>query len=1132
MLRDASSGKLVGGAENMENENDVEDPERIQKDKKDRKKILIAGVLAILIILSTSVGLLFLLQSGGEDGKGVTYIGAVIPSEYIGTGTGGDGPDYFVGYRSDKTSQDMLTFEMEGTMNPEDIIGGEFEISEKNGEYELEEVVTSDTEAVSMDDMDDVIGSLFKNIEVSFTSLSLVYGNYTFGIGTTGTDDYVWVAPEESYPTFFNTVTVKGAVFDSLTLGVLAENYASSVFGDVDLNKISDLSQDFGLTFNGVDTRFVMVSELTYQNPLSIVGDVIDTITPSDLERLADIFFTDGTEWLKEVVSEVGEGLAIVTEEDNRIDSNKLWLLLYSLDDYSSFPGMCRLEVYESDLSNLTSKVNSLASSSFNLNLDFTFDVNVGVIGEVIPDTYTTRSVTGLWQSVERPHTTTLVESVEVEGYGMVVDLATLIQSLGEAFELPESTVDALKTITTFKNPAFVLLLDERLPEMLSGSGTPAWKYGSVAIIPDYETTASGFRYLNLKGVLYDPALYFNIDTSLSHIPLIVVDSYSEVMEGLQTVTVKDLKEGNIVLNQFGWAYVSIDAITVGTTLKTIAEALPGNPASKAIEAFPLDLCAYDGLKVDGLTEIYQVPVLYLAAGQGPMYYGLNITSIRGMYIDSQANLDSINDFLQGKIVGIPNLAIPGLGGLSNITEPLTNFMDNLLGSGLGPPGYILAFSIEEISNSPPAMTVLDPSENEVVPIDDFNITINSQDNPDMALWAEIRILNDGTNIFLVDIPIPFPVLKNGEWSTNDPVNSWWWELVRAYIQTIDPSLIGIYTVDIMVHDFGGYSAEISRSFTLSSTGLDDQKPVSSVNAQPTYENSITFTVYATANDNRGVDAVELWYSKDGGVWTYYGNDTIRFDGWSWNFDTDITGGDGFYEFYSRAIDTSSNYEDVPSGNDTWTFVDTYTPTATATGPGTVSMLTFDVFYSLNDPAPSSGIATVTLWFTTSNGFIWTMAGNDPDSTSPIQVTVSSGGNYGWYFVATDNAGNSENIPFLSLPEFTTYVDVDSGDDFGSATDATGETGWSEDLGGSDTDDYFKIWLDVGQTLWVNMTGDLLTDFDLYLYDPSQTEIDSSLNFGSTESLSCTATVQGYYYVQVYDWGGISGSYTLTIEVL
>ncbi|MEE8182117.1 MAG: pre-peptidase C-terminal domain-containing protein, partial [Candidatus Thorarchaeota archaeon] len=302
-----------------------------------------------------------------------------------------------------------------------------------------------------------------------------------------------------------------------------------------------------------------------------------------------------------------------------------------------------------------------------------------------------------------------------------------------------------------------------------------------------------------------------------------------------------------------------------------------------------------------------------------------------------------------------------------------------------------------------------------------------------------------------------------------------------------------------------------------------------------TFENTVIFTVYATASDNVGVDAVELWYSKDSGTWTYYETDTIGFGGWRWNFDTDATGGDGVYEFYSRAIDTSSNYEDVPSGNDTWTFVDSYTPTATATGPGTVSTLTFDVFYSLNDPAPSSGIATVTLWYTTNNGFTWTMVGNDPDSTSPMQVTVSSGGDYGWYFVAEDNAGNFESVPlpfWISMPEFTTRVDVDSGDDFGSATEVADGTVWVEDLGGSDINDYFKIWLNVGQTLWVNMTGDLLTDFDLYLYDPSQTEIDSSLSFGSTESVSCTATVQGYYYVKVYDWGGISGSYTLTFDVL
>jgi len=1128
----------------MENESDVEEPRDIQKGKKDRKRILVAAVLSLLLILSALGGALYLLQpkeQGPQGGEGVTerYIGAIIPPEYIGSDAGSNGTNHFVGYRSDKTSEDMLTFEINSTLNFEDIVGGEFNIVLKSGNYELENVVSNDTEVVSISDMDTVMNSLFKNIEVSFASLSLVYGDYTFGIGTTGTEDYIWVAPQKSYPTLFNTVGVKGMVFDIIALEVLAQNYASSVFGDIDLGKITDLSHNFSFTFNGVNTKFLIVSELTYYNPLSITGDVIDTITPSDVERLADSFSTEGTEWLKDVVSEIGEGFAIVSEEDNRIDNNKLWFLFYSLDDYPDFPGICQLEVYKSDLSNLTKKVNSLVSSSFDLNLDFTFDVNVGIIGDMTPDTYTARSVTGLWQSVESTHTTTLVESTEVEGYGIVIDLETLIESLGEAFEISEGAVEALKTITTFKNPAFVLLLDERLPEMLYGTGTPAWKYSSVAIIPDYDTTASGFRYLNLKGVLYDPALYFNTDTDLSHIPLIVVDSYSEVTEGLQEVTVRDLEEGNVSLNEYGWAYVDTEAITVGTTLKTIAEASPSNPASKAIEAFPLDLCAYDGLEVDGPTEIYQVPVFYLAAGQGPTYYELNITSIRGMYIDSQANLDNVNGFLQDEIVyDMPALNdLPSyIPELSNLVEPITNFMGNLLDSGLGPPGYILAFSIDEIDNAPPTLTIIEPTENEVVAIDDLNVTINSQDNPDMTLWTEIGILKDGMNIFAgFDIPIPAPVLKNGEWSTNDAVNSWWWNLVKNYIQFIDPPLLGSYTLEIRVHDFQGYSNVMSRNFTISSTAPDDQKPDSSVDTQPTYQKTVSFTVDATANDNEGVDAVELWYNKDGGGWTYYANDAFGFDGWSWSFDTSATGGDGIYEFYSRAIDTSSNYEDAPVGNDTWTFVDTQIPTATATGPGSTTTLTFDVSYSLSDPVPSSGIATVTLWYTTNDGFTWTKYGDDPDSTSPMQVTVSSAGDYGWYFVATDNAGNSESNPlplWISSPEFTTSVDVDSGDGFGSATEVTNGTVWSEDLGGSDTDDYFKIWLDVGQTLWVNMTGDLLTDFDLYLYDPSQTEIDSSLNLGSTESVSCMATVQGYYYVNVYDWGGISGSYTLTFEVV
>jgi hypothetical protein len=304
----------------------------------------------------------------------------------------------------------------------------------------------------------------------------------------------------------------------------------------------------------------------------------------------------------------------------------------------------------------------------------------------------------------------------------------------------------------------------------------------------------------------------------------------------------------------------------------------------------------------------------------------------------------------------------------------------------------------------------------------------------------------------------------------------------------------------------------------------------------PAYENDAmtgvlrTFTVTATAHDNVNIVAVELWYNHDGGGWTtsLLLNDTDGSNGWSWLFSTLLTG-DGQYDFYTRAIDASGNYEDAPVITDNGTFVDTTIPIGAATGPASSSTATFDVTYSVTD-STGDGIALITLYYTTNGGLTWYLCGDDSDVASPIQVTVGSAGSYGWIICAVDNAGNAESFPIVPIPETTTSVNIDSGNDFATATDITGQLFWTETVDdATDTDDYFKIWLDVGDSLTIGMVGPLLDDFDLYLYDPSQIQIDYSENLGSIESVSCASvTIAGYYYLDVYAYSG-SGSYTLTI---
>jgi hypothetical protein len=143
--------------------------------------------------------------------------------------------------------------------------------------------------------------------------------------------------------------------------------------------------------------------------------------------------------------------------------------------------------------------------------------------------------------------------------------------------------------------------------------------------------------------------------------------------------------------------------------------------------------------------------------------------------------------------------------------------------------------------------------------------------------------------------------------------------------QTYD--VLGAYTITIWANDTSDNWESASDIF-----GIQDiTKPQSEVDDLPTYTTTTTFIITAIASDMNGVQKVELWYKRNTGDWMLFGTDTVA--PWSWNFDSSTTGSDGTYQFYSRAYDIPSNYEDAPIRNDTWTIVDTQKPVIIETIP-------------------------------------------------------------------------------------------------------------------------------------------------------------------------------------------------------
>lgn len=140
----------------------------------------------------------------------------------------------------------------------------------------------------------------------------------------------------------------------------------------------------------------------------------------------------------------------------------------------------------------------------------------------------------------------------------------------------------------------------------------------------------------------------------------------------------------------------------------------------------------------------------------------------------------------------------------------------------------------------------------------------------------------------------------------------------------------GTYEFHTIATDHSG-NVESTPSSADASVTVDTTQPTSSVDALPEYETVRKFTITAIADDATGVEEVGLWFKKNGGPWALYGD--VELSPWTWEFDTSGTGGDGEYEFYTRALDIVGNYEDEPAWADTATIVDTVTPALSITSP-------------------------------------------------------------------------------------------------------------------------------------------------------------------------------------------------------
>ena len=185
---------------------------------------------------------------------------------------------------------------------------------------------------------------------------------------------------------------------------------------------------------------------------------------------------------------------------------------------------------------------------------------------------------------------------------------------------------------------------------------------------------------------------------------------------------------------------------------------------------------------------------------------------------------------------------------------------------------------------------------------------------------------------------------------------------------------------------------------------LDRTPPSSNVwPLLPTYATTAVFSLSANASDNNGVQQVQLWYRfNNAGTYVEYAVDTSA--PYTFAFNSTSAHGDGRYAFYTIAVDYAGNTEAAPSGNDTWTWVDTVQPTLTVTKPtaGQAFLVSWvNVTWAAQDAG--SGLLKVDVELDTG---AWMHAGLG----SFMNLTSVPDGFHNVTVNATDRAGNSRTV--------------------------------------------------------------------------------------------------------------------------
>ena len=181
-----------------------------------------------------------------------------------------------------------------------------------------------------------------------------------------------------------------------------------------------------------------------------------------------------------------------------------------------------------------------------------------------------------------------------------------------------------------------------------------------------------------------------------------------------------------------------------------------------------------------------------------------------------------------------------------------------------------------------------------------------------------------------------------------------------------------------------------------------------------------------------GLDKVEIFVKVPGAGSYGLGATDISPAAASGSFTYTAVDGDGNYDFYTGRQRQGRQRRGQPAEPPTTTtLLDTQAPTSSASSPAYSTSTSFSVSYTASDPiksgsvGPASGLDTVEIFVKVPGAGSYVSAhlfSSAAASGSFTYTAVDGDGNYAFYSVATDKAGNVEVSPLS--PDTTTLLDT------------------------------------------------------------------------------------------------------------